>query len=126
MKTQSTSSLIQKLLLVVCICASAQATRASTDYAPAIWRPAFKNHWYKTGNGHKFVVIHDMEGYYWTTISYFQQASTQVSSHYCTNGKKDNSSDSAPGEVTQMVREAHYGWHALCWNTHSFGTEHEG
>ena len=100
--------------------------QASTDYAPAIWRSAFKNHWYNSGNGHKFLVIHDMEGYYWTTISYFQKSTTSASVHYCVNGKVDNGSDSIPGEITQMVREAKYAWHALCWNTYSAGTEHEG
>lgn len=99
---------------------------ASTDYPPAIYREAYRNHWYKSGNGHKFVVIHDMEGYYLTTISYFQRRTTQASAHYCVNGLKDNSTDSPAGEVTQMVREQYYAWHALCWNTHSFGTEHEG
>ncbi len=100
--------------------------QAQPDYSSAIWRPAFKNHWYTSGNGHKFVVIHDMEGYYWTTISYFQQRSTSASVHYCVNGLKDNGTDSIPGEITQMVRENYYAWHALCWNTHSAGTEHEG
>lgn len=121
-------SRLSEALLAVCVGVSAlfPTARASTDYPPAIYREAFKNHWYKTGNGHKFVVIHDMEGYYLATISYFQRSSTQASAHYCINGLKDNSSDSPAGEVTQMVREQYYAWHALCWNTHSFGTEHEG
>jgi hypothetical protein len=46
--------------------------------------------------------------------------------HYATNGKKDATSDAAPGEISQFVRDAHYGIHAMCWNTHSTGTEHEG
>jgi hypothetical protein len=100
--------------------------RASTDYGPAIWRPAYSGHWYTSGNGHKFHVIHDMEGYYLSTISYFQQSGTSASVHYCINGLKDTSSDAPAGEVTQMVRDAYYAWHALCWNTHSTGTEHEG
>ena len=122
-----TQSIVRKsVLLLAAAGAGVSALEASTDYAPAIWRPAFKNHWYTKGNGHKFVVIHDMEGYYWNTISYFQQSSTSASVHYCVNGKKDNSTDSAPGEITQMVLENYYAWHALCWNTHSLGTEHEG
>jgi hypothetical protein len=99
---------------------------ASTDYGPAIYREAYPGHWYTSGNGHKFHVVHDMEGYYLSTISYFQRSTTQASAHYCINGLKDNSSDSPAGEVTQMVREAYYSWHARCWNTHSTSTEHEG
>jgi N-acetylmuramoyl-L-alanine amidase len=99
---------------------------ASADYGPAIWNPAYPNHWYTSGNGHKFHVVHDMEGYYLSTISYFKQSGTSASVHYCVNGLKDNSSDAPAGEITQMVLEAYYAWHALCWNTHSTGTEHEG
>ena len=120
-------SLLRKgAALIAALVTSVTIVQASTDYAPAIWRPAYKNHWYKTGNGHKFVVIHDMEGYYWATITYFQQSGTQASVHYCVNGKKDAATDSVAGELTQMVLEANYAWHALCWNTHSLGTEHEG
>jgi hypothetical protein len=102
------------------------AAQASTDYGPAIWNPAYSGHWYTTGSGHKFHVIHDMEGYYLGTISYIKQSSTSVSVHYCVNGLKDTSTDHAAGEITQMVRDAYYAWHARCWNTHSTGTEHEG
>jgi len=104
----------------------ATAAQASADYGPAILRLAYKNHWYNSGSGHKFLVIHDMEGYYWTTISFFQQQSTTASVHYCVNGKNDGGTDSPAGEITQMVLEKYYAWHALCWNTYSAGTEHEG
>jgi hypothetical protein len=114
-----------RVFAMLCLMVGA-SVKAQPDYPNAIWRQAFKNHWYTTGNGHKFNVIHDMEGYYWTTINYFQLRNTQASSHYCVNGLKDATSDSAAGEVTQMVRDAYYAWHALCWNKHSFGTEHEG
>jgi hypothetical protein len=67
-----------------------------------------------------------MEGYYLTTISYFKNCNTSASVHYCVNGLKDTSTDAPAGEITQMVREANYAWHALCWNKHSTGTEHEG
>src|SRR5881394_3365083 len=66
---------------------------ASTDYGPAIWRPVCDGKWYTTGSGHKFYVIHDMEGYYLTSISYMQRCDVSVSVHYAANGKKDNSSD---------------------------------
>ncbi|MDB6028593.1 MAG: putative sialidase [Verrucomicrobiales bacterium] len=98
----------------------------SADYGPAIWDPACSGHWYTSGSGHKFHVIHDMEGYYASTISYFKNCNTTASVHYCVNGKADASSDAAAGEVTQMVSESYYAWHARCWNTHCTGTEHEG
>ncbi|MDB6123753.1 MAG: hypothetical protein JWQ71_2746 [Pedosphaera sp.] len=104
----------------------ASMANASADYGPAIWRPVYSGHWYTSGNGHKFAVIHDMEGYYLSTISYFQQSGTQASVHYYVNGVKDSSSDAPAGECSQGVLEAYYAWHALCWNTHSVGTEHEG
>src|SRR3954464_3821807 len=113
-------------VLMLGMMAGAFAANASTDYGPAIFRQAYSGHWYTSGHGHKFVVIHDMEGYYQSTISYLQRSSTSVSIHYCVNGKKDNTSDYPAGEVTQMVREAYYAWHARCWNTYSCGTEHEG
>jgi len=79
---------------------------ASTDYGPAIWRPCYSSHLYTSGYGHRFHVIHDMEGYYLSSISYFQKSTTQASVHYFTNGKKDYGSDANPGEVSQGVREA--------------------
>lgn len=96
------------------------------DYPGAVWRPAYPGHWYTSGNGRHFVVIHDMEGYYLSTISYFQRSNTQASAHYCINGLKDNAADSPAGEITQMVEEKYYAWHARCLNTWSLGIEHEG
>src|SRR5687767_11918774 len=119
MKKNTHSPRLRFATLVAC-CATLLSLHAPTsaqaqpDYPPAIWRPAFSGHWYTSGFGHKFVVIHDMEGYYWSTIAYFQQSSTSASAHYCINGLKDAATDSAPGEITQMVRDAHYAWHALC------------
>src|SRR5436190_24279989 len=102
------------------------SVHASTDYGPAIYREAYPGHWYTSGYGHKFFVEHDMEGYYWGTISYFQRSTTSASVHYCINGRTDNGSDAPAGEVTQMVRDAYYAWHVGCWNRHCIGTEHEG
>ena len=108
---------------------------AQPDYAPAIWKPAYNGHWYTTGTGHNFCVIHDMEGYYLSTISYIQQSATQVSIHYCVNSvqngsdgthNENNPNDVAAGQITQMVREQYWAWHVLCWNRHTLGTEHEG
>jgi len=101
--------------------------QASTDYGPAVYRPMSGcSKWYTTGSGHIFQVIHDMEGYYASTISYLNTCSVSASIHYMVNGKQDATSDYAAGEITQSVREANYAWHARCWNTWSWGTEHEG
>lgn len=103
------------------------AVQGSADYGPAIWNPPCNANYYTSGYGHKFYVIHDMEGYYLSTISYFKGCGfTGASVHYLTNGKQDSTSDAPAGEITQMVSEANYAWHARCWNQHSTGTEHEG
>jgi hypothetical protein len=96
------------------------------DYPPARWIPSADGHWYTTGYGKYFVVIHDMEGYYLGVISYFQQSTTSASVHYCTNGLQDSPSDRPAGDITQMVEEQYWAWHAICWNKYSLGIEHEG
>ena len=107
---------------------AAASAQASTDYGPAIWHPICSANYYTSGNGHKFHVVHDMEGYYASVVAWFDDCSMNSASiHYAVNGKKDASSDAAAGEITQLgVRESQYAWHAKCWNTHSTGTEHEG
>ncbi|MGI8967418.1 MAG: N-acetylmuramoyl-L-alanine amidase, partial [Limisphaerales bacterium] len=62
--------------------AAAMSAQGSADYGPAIWSPNC-GQYYTSGNGHKFHVVHDMEGYYDSVLSYFRQCSTQVSIHYC-------------------------------------------
>jgi hypothetical protein len=107
----------------------ALTAQASSDYGPAIWRPACSGHWNTSGNGHRFLVVHDMEGYYAYEVSTsggLRSCSTTVSVHYAVNGKQDASSDYPAGEVTQFVSEAYYAWHARCWNSYSAGCEHEG
>src|SRR5436305_9410293 len=124
MKTKKT--LLKYSALSLSAIGMATIACASSDYGPAIWRPACNGHWYTSGYGHKFFVEHDMEGYYWTTISMFQACNGTASVHYCVNGKTDNSSDSPPGEITQMVSESFYAWHVKCWSQYCSGTEHEG
>ena len=117
---------IHKLLLEsTSVLAITPTLLASSDYGPATWKPNC-GQYYTSGYGHKFVVCHDMEGYYASTVSYFQSCSTTASIHYCVNGKQDASSDYQAGDVTQMVSESNYAWHAICWNSHCHGTEHEG
>lgn len=119
-------NLVKKLAAIVGATAAISSAHASGDYGPAIWRPACSGHWYTTGYAKVMYVEHDMEGYYLSTISYLQGCGTSVSVHYCVNGKSDNSTDAAPGEVTQMVADANYAWHAVCLNKRSMSTEHEG
>jgi N-acetyl-anhydromuramyl-L-alanine amidase AmpD len=120
-------SLIRNLTLAAGAFAAA-SSQASTDYGPAIWHPICNANWYSSGSGHKFFVIHDMEGYYASTINWFDNCSmSSASVHFAVNGKKDATSDAPEGEITQLgVRTAQYAWHATCWNQHSLGTEHEG
>ena len=124
--SRAAKGLLARASLLLCLTIGASPLLASTDYGPAIWRSAYSGHWYTSGYGHRFIVEHDMEGYYASCITYFQRSSTMVSATFLVNGKKDTSSDYAAGEITQMVRLAYYAWHARCWNQYSHGTEHEG
>ena len=125
--TYGVSPVAKKLFLpVLGLMAGMAQTQASTDYGPAVWYPCGCTKWYTGGNGHHFVVIHDMEGYYLGSRSYLATCSVGASVHYLVNGKKDTTSDHAAGEVSQSVREAYYAWHVGCWNTYMAGTEHEG
>src|SRR4051812_21539527 len=126
MKTKIQTHLKKSALVLSAIAAAASA-HASSDYGPAIWRPMCNANYYTTGYGHKFHVVHDMEGYYASVISTFTSCGWTASSvHYAVNGIKDVTSDYPAGEITQMITDANYGWHALCWNQHSTGPEHEG
>jgi hypothetical protein len=145
MKSQMKSP-FRVLLFAVFLLVSMVALRvwAQPDYAPAHYAPMSCSKWYTSGNGHKFAVIHDMEGYYESTISYLNRCdlntngdyNVAVSIHYMVNGLKNgsdedghsenNSGDVDSGDITQSVRESRYAWHARCLNTWSFGTEHEG
>jgi len=126
-KTVPTGSLVPKLLLMVALLLGlSPIIRASTDYPPAIWYPVCSGKWNTGGSGKRFYVIHDMEGYYASGRAYIARGGVGVSIHYIVNGKQDTSSDYPAGQISQLVRDAYYGWHALCWNGYSLGTEHEG
>jgi len=117
----------KKITLLAGVLAGATSVMASGDYGPAIWNPASGcTKYYTSGYGHHFVVIHDMEGYYLSSISYLNNCSVSASVHYLVNGQQDTSTDHPAGEITQSVAEANYAWHAGCWNRYMFGTEHEG
>ena len=72
------------------------------------------------GNAITTVVIHDMEGSYAGSISWFQNPAAQASAHYDIR--------SSDGQITQQVHDGDTAWHAGNWNTnqHSVGIEHEG
>jgi N-acetyl-anhydromuramyl-L-alanine amidase AmpD len=67
-----------------------------------------------------YIIIHDTEGSYDSSVNWFQNPASGVSAHYIIR--------SADGDVTQMVDVKDAGWHAGNWffNTHSIGIEHEG
>src|SRR5690349_9567884 len=84
-----------------------------------------------------------MEGYYEWCISYLDRCdvdtngtyNVDASINYMVNGLQNGTdtkshseytNDAPQGDITQSVLESKYAWHALCWNTWMFGTEHEG
>jgi N-acetyl-anhydromuramyl-L-alanine amidase AmpD len=68
----------------------------------------------------KYIVIHDTEGSYDSSIAWFQDPQSYVAAHYIIR--------SSDGEATQMIKTKDIGWHAGNWymNMHSIGVEHEG
>ncbi|MEW6735814.1 MAG: N-acetylmuramoyl-L-alanine amidase [Acidobacteriota bacterium] len=89
----------------------------STDYGPAIWS-ASPNYSAGRTRAVDTIVIHDTEGSYSGTISWFKNTASKVSAHYVVR--------SSDGQITQMVRNADTAWHAACYNSRSIGIEHEG
>jgi N-acetyl-anhydromuramyl-L-alanine amidase AmpD len=91
----------------------------SADYGPAIWNPAASCD-YTTGRTMAIsaVVIHDTEGSYAASISWFQNCSSVVSAHYVIR--------SSDGQITQMVLESNKAWHVGSENGYTIGIEHEG
>ncbi|MEV0009848.1 peptidoglycan recognition family protein [Streptomyces sp. NPDC051840] len=71
-------------------------------------------------NSVKFIVLHDTEVDYDTTLKIFQNPAHQASAHYVVR--------SSDGHVTQMVKNKDVAWQAGNWylNTHSIGIEQEG
>jgi len=68
----------------------------------------------------RYVVVHDTEEDYDSTLAEFQNSHAYASAHYVIR--------SADGLVTQMVPTKDVAWHAGNWyvNTHSVGIENEG
>lgn len=82
----------------------------------AAWLPS--PHYSPGRSTYEFVLIHTMQGSYAGTKSWFQNPSSNVSSHYIIR--------SSDGEVTQMVEHRNTAWHVQCYNGRSIGLEHEG
>ncbi|GAA3166052.1 hypothetical protein GCM10010451_12670 [Streptomyces virens] len=99
--------------------AQSEVGTLSADYGPAHWVPAHPNN-YQAGRSARIdkVVIHVTQGSYAGSISWFQNGSAGVSSHYVVR--------SSDGDVTQMVRDADTAYHARSANPSSLGIEHEG
>lgn len=92
---------------------------ASTDYGPAIWNPAYSGNYTASRSAAiGAVTIHTAQGSYAGTISWFKNASSNVSAHYVIR--------SSDGQVTQMVRHAHTAYHVRNHNSATLGIEHEG
>jgi N-acetyl-anhydromuramyl-L-alanine amidase AmpD len=68
----------------------------------------------------RYIVIHDTEGSYATTLTIFQRPTYKASAHYVVRA--------SDGHVAQMISTEHVPWHAGNWyvNAHSVGLEHEG
>jgi N-acetyl-anhydromuramyl-L-alanine amidase AmpD len=91
--------------------------------AGIVWYPAHPNNQIsgRGGGTVKYVVIHDIEGTYWSAIDWFQQANPfQSSAHYIIR--------SSDGQIAQMVSESNTAWHAGndYYSRNSIGIEHEG
>jgi N-acetyl-anhydromuramyl-L-alanine amidase AmpD len=94
------------------------------EYPPARWVAAHSSN-YTTANrpsSHpiNYVIIHVAQGTYAGTISWFQNSSSNVSTHYVMR--------SSDGAITQMVHHKDWAWHAgnSTYNQRSIGIEHEG
>ncbi|MEZ4404634.1 MAG: N-acetylmuramoyl-L-alanine amidase [Kofleriaceae bacterium] len=94
---------------------------AGLGFPGAHWVPAVAGNFAnanRTAADINYVVVHTTEGSYNGTISWFQNPSARVSSHYVIR--------SSDGDITQMVDDADVAYHDACFNTNSIGIEHEG
>jgi hypothetical protein len=93
----------------------------SPDYGPALWVAACVNNYtYGRSMAVTAVAIHDMEGTYAGTISWFASCDNPyfTSSEYVMR--------SSDGQCTQMVLESNTGHHVYTENDYTIGIEHEG
>jgi hypothetical protein len=100
-----------------------QRFEAPGEYPMSTWVAANGNNYSDRSRGAAdidVVVIHTTQGAYAGTISWFQNAASQVSAHYVIRA--------SDGDITQMVAHEDIAWHAGNWsyNERSIGIEHEG
>jgi len=91
------------------------------NYPGAEWQPASTSNYQVASRAVgdiDHIVIHDTEGNFNGTVSWFQDPAAQVSAHYVVR--------SSDGHVVQMVAEKNIAWHDKCFNTNTVGIEHEG
>ena len=91
------------------------------DFTGATWAPASTSNYQTASRGIAdidHIVIHDTEGAFAGTVSWFQDPAAQVSAHYVVR--------SSDGHIDQMVAEKNIAWHDKCFNTNTVGIEHEG
>lgn len=88
----------------------------SEDYGPAVWDPSPN---FTNGSiNQKFSVVHTTQGGFAGSVSWLKNPVANASSHYIIR--------SSDGYIVQLVREQNRAWHAVCWNAHMLGVEHEG
>lgn len=90
-------------------------------YPGAEWVPAYAGNYQVASRGVgdiTSIIIHDTEGSYAGTLSWFKNPSAKVSAHYVIR--------SSDGHIAQMVEEKDVAWHIKCLNTTTIGIEHEG
>lgn len=96
------------------------STAATAEYSKARWVPAHSsNYTVASRSSIKYIIVHTTEGSYSGSISWFQNAASNVSAHYVIRSRD--------GEITQMVKHKNIAWHADNWdyNQKSIGIEHE-
>jgi hypothetical protein len=93
----------------------------AAGYPGAEWIPAHSGNYTAANRGAgdiKTIIVHDTEGSYTGTISWFKNPQSMVSAHYVIR--------SSDGHIAQMVDEKNVAWHIGCYNQNSIGLEHEG
>jgi len=97
------------------------AAAGTANYVGAAWVPASTSNYSAASRAVgdiDHIVIHDTEGSFDGTVSWFQDPAAQVSAHYVVR--------SSDGHIVQMVDEKNVAWHDKCFNTNTVGIEHEG
>ncbi len=88
-----------------------------SDYPGAVWSPS-PNFYNDNNFNPMFLVVHDTEGGFASSLSWLQNPQSSASAHYIIR--------SSDGYIVQMVHEKFAAWHVSCWNRYMIGVEHEG